>query len=605
MSKRALLAVGLTLAIAGPSFAGVFADVPWDHWAYQAVQELAQAGVLEGYPNGLYDGAQPMTRYEFAVATYRAYKWVEQSIEAKPGTPGKDGAPGAAGAPGAPGKPGAPGAAGAAGAAGPKGDRGEQGPAGAPGKDAVPSSDWAKRLAQVEKLVAEFGPELARMGENINQILARLAAAESKINAIQETLQDHENRLQALEKWQWFASVDVALGADGTADKTGTPDGDLGFESGEAFSYLSVRAGIDANLGGDMRGRFSWWYDTDANRFHGSVARKAGLGNLGIDEAWVRLPALGGKWIFGRQYAGQDYETGEANPSLGLGTGYYTGAALTGIKGEYQLGKNVKVTGLVQADDNNNILPSGGANLAGVLRADIDIPWFKKDGEPRFKVGFQTVGNAPNNTAAAAAGKLFNDGTRSSEWSVSADLWVDLLKGLNVEYTNQFRLANGLYPDLADADSNSEAQLVYATLGVLDTPTFKLNVKGGLVEDDFNLSHSIVTNPYVQTASGTFALFDRPVILSPLAAQMGPSQGFDVDFAWMIGSRPLQLRFAGSTRNKDLFNWMLYGEFPIVQTANGNVSVGGGYVDTDAGHPLAGAGGGGVSAVRITGKFGF
>jgi len=49
-----------------------FPDVPKDHWAYAALQKLAAAGVLEGYPpSGNYIGAKPMTRYEFAVAIAR------------------------------------------------------------------------------------------------------------------------------------------------------------------------------------------------------------------------------------------------------------------------------------------------------------------------------------------------------------------------------------------------------------------------------------------------------------------------------------------------------------------------------------------------------
>ncbi|MCZ7599326.1 MAG: S-layer homology domain-containing protein [Gammaproteobacteria bacterium] len=46
--------MAVSLMVTAPTFAAAFADVPFDHWAYQAVEELAQAGVLEGYPDGLY-----------------------------------------------------------------------------------------------------------------------------------------------------------------------------------------------------------------------------------------------------------------------------------------------------------------------------------------------------------------------------------------------------------------------------------------------------------------------------------------------------------------------------------------------------------------------
>jgi|GEM_PF-1758956 len=47
-------------------------DVPLDHWAYNAVSILSQAGVVEGYPSGQYSGNRAMTRYEFAVAIARS-----------------------------------------------------------------------------------------------------------------------------------------------------------------------------------------------------------------------------------------------------------------------------------------------------------------------------------------------------------------------------------------------------------------------------------------------------------------------------------------------------------------------------------------------------
>jgi hypothetical protein len=49
-----------------------FQDVPRDHWAYAALQKLASAGILEGYPpTGNFVGQRAMTRYEFAVAIAR------------------------------------------------------------------------------------------------------------------------------------------------------------------------------------------------------------------------------------------------------------------------------------------------------------------------------------------------------------------------------------------------------------------------------------------------------------------------------------------------------------------------------------------------------
>lgn len=50
----------------------LFPDVPKNHWAYDYVTKLAQAGLLEGYPDGEFKGDRMMTRYEFATVIYRA-----------------------------------------------------------------------------------------------------------------------------------------------------------------------------------------------------------------------------------------------------------------------------------------------------------------------------------------------------------------------------------------------------------------------------------------------------------------------------------------------------------------------------------------------------
>ncbi len=49
-----------------------FEDVPADHWAYDAIAQLAADGVIEGYGDGTYRGDQEITRYEMAQMIARA-----------------------------------------------------------------------------------------------------------------------------------------------------------------------------------------------------------------------------------------------------------------------------------------------------------------------------------------------------------------------------------------------------------------------------------------------------------------------------------------------------------------------------------------------------
>ncbi|MCL2768436.1 MAG: S-layer homology domain-containing protein, partial [Synergistaceae bacterium] len=77
----AFLAVVALLAVAAPVFAATnpFMDVPMNSWAYDAVAQLASKGILSGYPDGLYKGRQPMTRYEAASMVARALAYVDMT----------------------------------------------------------------------------------------------------------------------------------------------------------------------------------------------------------------------------------------------------------------------------------------------------------------------------------------------------------------------------------------------------------------------------------------------------------------------------------------------------------------------------------------------
>ena len=50
----------------------MFPDIPENHWAYEYVHELAKLGIVDGYPDGNFEGDRMMTRYEMAAIVYRA-----------------------------------------------------------------------------------------------------------------------------------------------------------------------------------------------------------------------------------------------------------------------------------------------------------------------------------------------------------------------------------------------------------------------------------------------------------------------------------------------------------------------------------------------------
>lgn len=90
--KRVLGVWGLTtslcLALAQPTPASPvgatqpapesFYDLPETHWAYRAVRELTDLGILTGYPDGRFDGTRATTRYELAVVAARLLTYVDE-----------------------------------------------------------------------------------------------------------------------------------------------------------------------------------------------------------------------------------------------------------------------------------------------------------------------------------------------------------------------------------------------------------------------------------------------------------------------------------------------------------------------------------------------
>ncbi len=83
MMKRhlaAIIAVVMAFALALPVMANPFADVPENHWAYEAVKQLAASGLVEGFPDGTFRGAEGMTRYQMAMVVARMLSDLDAQI---------------------------------------------------------------------------------------------------------------------------------------------------------------------------------------------------------------------------------------------------------------------------------------------------------------------------------------------------------------------------------------------------------------------------------------------------------------------------------------------------------------------------------------------
>lgn len=85
--KKLLIAVVVVIlaSFTVPAFAATnpFMDVPANHWAFDAVTQLASRGIISGYPDGSYKGTQPATRYEVASLVARAIANIDMEKASK------------------------------------------------------------------------------------------------------------------------------------------------------------------------------------------------------------------------------------------------------------------------------------------------------------------------------------------------------------------------------------------------------------------------------------------------------------------------------------------------------------------------------------------
>ncbi len=140
MTKHRVLLCLVVVVLAAPAYAGggPVGTVPSDHWAYDAVKELVDAGVLIGYPDGTIRGNEFLTRYEFAMAISRLMDAIETTGVAGPrGRAGRQGAAGPAGPAGTQGPSSAGSPATVVAAA----------PAGATAAASAASGNWADRIS--------------------------------------------------------------------------------------------------------------------------------------------------------------------------------------------------------------------------------------------------------------------------------------------------------------------------------------------------------------------------------------------------------------------------------------------------------------------------
>lgn len=70
----------LVMVFSVNSFASTspFSDVPQGHWAYNALNMLSKAGIVNGYKNGVFNGSKLVTRYELALVLAKSLETLKK-----------------------------------------------------------------------------------------------------------------------------------------------------------------------------------------------------------------------------------------------------------------------------------------------------------------------------------------------------------------------------------------------------------------------------------------------------------------------------------------------------------------------------------------------
>ncbi|MFI5385809.1 MAG: porin [Fimbriimonadales bacterium] len=74
----------------GQNQGSAYPDTPKNHWAYQAVKDLANKGLVKGYKDGKLIASQDLSRFEFATILNRVVETLDAMVATKNGQPPKD-----------------------------------------------------------------------------------------------------------------------------------------------------------------------------------------------------------------------------------------------------------------------------------------------------------------------------------------------------------------------------------------------------------------------------------------------------------------------------------------------------------------------------------
>jgi len=499
-----------------------FEDVPAGHWAYNALNKLAAAGIVEGYPpSGNYLGNRALTRYEFAVAIARLLERFPQGFDATTIN-----------------------------------DRltaleGRTAPT-----PVAPDITRAEVIDLIDQLRREFRDELARMGARVDGLEARLTAEENKVTppprlTISPSILHHTGYASYINNSPFGGPGRIFLNSNaGSGGIAGTPlqgDNVVGTAVNpigpiDRFATQSIPEGQGRSFSDRAALRKFSYTDFElrlTDRVSDRLSLNAAVRSLGANQEDPWAGDSDGGFYLREAYAVADISNrsflgarggsltlGRQRTKVGLGLLYDNELSPTDqLRGEFGIGP-FAINAFVGTQNNVSVL--NGQNLSDPYSQQGALFYLNTgntalDNAVGFAASQPNFGSPAddNESLVRADVNLFRiggrpvqlgytrllDGFRSEEGD-SVDLTLPLFnRTIGVEYVRKFRNSNSIDPT-ADGD---EPDALYGTLNLLNTSLLSLNLAAGTADEEFQYFAASSANPFARSYGQ--AIFDRPIAL--------------------------------------------------------------------------------------------
>jgi hypothetical protein len=501
--------------------------VPFDHWAYDAVQKLVDQGIIIGYPDGTFRGNRAMTRYEFAMAISRML----DALARNPAMRGPAGAAGPAGGVGAMGPAGT-------GVAGPMGPAGAVGPAGAMGAQGPPGQLTQDQInALIQKLRDEFGPELKEIKSDIDNLQGDVNNLDSRVTALEK---------QSGPKVTGWVNYRIGMASSFTPGEITdlraayvTDPVDEGYVNTDSnladnvnqFDNLTAKIGVSGKITDDLMGRVilkvrdtgppqvALWSETTGRSY------RPAIDTFGAEDVWLDEACLDFNW----RWAGAHAVVGRQFQSYGLGL-------LVNDSRQSQQGIRLAWTDLFKSNLNLEGFVGGSTSTFGALDNPYDYGIYSGGWQsppngplPVIGDGYISARLSYDRPSFKIAGNLLADGVGSEQgWGI--DAWARFWGGREIqgEFATLTRALDGsTYPYHANPIG------IMGNVDIWKGKNWGLKAYYSQADAEFNPWYSTV-NPYMEAygSSDTGQIWvnwarylDNPLIIPNVRAIGG-----DLDF---------------------------------------------------------------------------